>query len=63
STEKLAEIRHATRDGVKYLPVFVVDVVDGAGKLVARARRTIYVRQRRRRARSLDNADPPPISG
>jgi acyl-coenzyme A thioesterase PaaI-like protein len=62
SAEKIAEIRDATRAGAKYLPVFDVDVVDDAGKLVARARRTIYVR-RRRRSGPLDKAGRPPISG
>lgn len=63
SAARVAEIREATKDGGKYLPVFDVDVVDVAGKLVARARRTIYVRQRRRAAGPLDKAGARPISG
>lgn len=62
SAARVAEIRDATKDGAKYLPVFDVDVVDDSGKLVARARRTIYVRQRRRAA-PLDKAGVPSISG
>ncbi len=63
SAERVAEIREATRDGAKYLPVFDVDVLDSAGALVARARRTLYVRKRRPTAGSLDKAGDRPISG
>ena len=63
SAEKVAEIREATRDGAKYLAVFDVDVVDQAGELVARARRTLYVRRRRQQVGSLDKARIRPISG
>lgn len=45
--ERLAEIRAATADGSKALPVFRCDVLDPAGELVARVDRTLYVRRKR----------------
>ena len=40
----LAEIRRQTADGEKYLPQLQVDIHDGAGNLVARVGKTLYVR-------------------
>jgi hypothetical protein len=40
----LADIRAHTAGGAKYLPEFHVDVRDGAGTLVARVHKTLYVR-------------------
>lgn len=40
----LAEIRRQTADGEKYLPQLQVDIHDGAGPLVARVGKTLYVR-------------------
>ena len=40
----LAEIRRQTADGEKYLPQLQVDIHDGAGHLVARVGKTLYVR-------------------
>lgn len=47
---RLAEIRAATADGAKALPVFRCDVLDTEGDLVARIDRTLYVRRKRDRA-------------
>lgn len=43
------EIRERTKDGDKYLPEFEIDVVDGAGMLVARVTKTLYIRRKRGR--------------
>ena len=40
----LDEIRRQTADGKKYLPQLQVDIHDGAGQLVARVGKTLYVR-------------------
>lgn len=40
----LADIRTRTATGEKYLPELHVDVLDGAGTLVARVHKTLYVR-------------------
>lgn len=40
----LAEIREKTAGGEKYLPELQVEIRDGAGTLVATARKTLYVR-------------------
>ena len=40
----LDDIRQHTADGDKYLPTLQVDIHDGAGTLVARVEKTLYVR-------------------
>ncbi len=42
----LAEVIEKTADGDKYLPEFTINVVDEAGDLVARIRKTVYVRRK-----------------
>lgn len=44
--EKLDEIRAATAQGEKYLPEFVIDILDKENKLVARVHRTVYVKRK-----------------
>ena len=48
----LQTIRDATADGAKYLHWFTTDVLDAAGEPVARVRKQIYVRRKRRAAQS-----------
>lgn len=45
--ERIAEIRAATADGAKALPVFHCDIRDTEGDVVARLDRTLYVRCKR----------------
>jgi acyl-coenzyme A thioesterase PaaI-like protein len=45
--ERIAEIRAATADGAKALPVFHCDIRDTEGDVVARLDRTLYVRRKR----------------
>lgn len=45
--ERIAEIRSATADGAKALPVFRCEIRDGEGDLVATVDRTLYVRRKR----------------
>jgi acyl-coenzyme A thioesterase PaaI-like protein len=40
----LDEVRRQTANGEKYLPQLQVDIHDGAGTLVARVQKTLYVR-------------------
>lgn len=48
----LAVIRDATADGGKHLHWFTTDVLDASGELVARVRKQIYVRRKRRSSQS-----------
>lgn len=50
---RIAEIRAATADGGKALPVFRVDIRDEAGGLVATVDRTLYVRRKRPAAETV----------
>lgn len=45
--ERLREIVERTNSGEKYLPEFAVEVIDRSGEVVARVRRTVYVRRKR----------------
>ena len=42
----LAEIRDKTANGEKFLPTYEVHIVDAEGELVARARKTLYIRRK-----------------
>ncbi|TGN40449.1 DUF4442 domain-containing protein [Marinobacter confluentis] len=42
----LEDIKHKTAGGEKYLPEFTIDVVDEANELIARVRKTLYVRKK-----------------
>ena len=46
---RLAEIRAQAAGGEKVLPEFEIDVVDAAGTVVAKVRKTLYVRLKPRR--------------
>ncbi|GAA4866852.1 DUF4442 domain-containing protein [Luteimonas vadosa] len=46
--EALEQIREATADGAKHLQWFAVDILDGDGEVVARVRKQLYVRRKRR---------------
>lgn len=46
--DDLQRLRAATASGEKYLPEFNVDVVDEAGQVVARVRKQLYARLKRR---------------
>ena len=48
SEERVAEIRERAAGGDKVLPEFDVEVLDGAGALVARVHKTLYVRLKAR---------------
>ena len=55
----LQTIRDATSDGAKYLHWFTTDVLDAAGEPVARVRKQIYVRRKRRAAQSDTSTGSP----
>ena len=42
----LAEIRDKTANGEKFLPTYEVHIVDADGELIARARKTLYIRRK-----------------
>jgi acyl-coenzyme A thioesterase PaaI-like protein len=48
SPAQLQDIIDKTQNNEKYLPVFTVEVLGEDGTLVARAKKTIYVRRKRR---------------
>lgn len=50
----LDEIRKATANGEKYLPNMVVTVKDQQGDVVARLKRTLYIRKKKRKLASGD---------
>jgi acyl-coenzyme A thioesterase PaaI-like protein len=52
----LAEIREKTADGQKYLPEFDVEILGERGEIVARVRKTIYVRRKSAHRPSADGS-------
>ncbi|HSC67099.1 MAG TPA: DUF4442 domain-containing protein [Cellvibrio sp.] len=53
--EILADIREKTAGGEKYLPEFMVEIKDNHGNLVARVKRRVYIKLKRR---ARENKDP-----
>ena len=51
--EDLQRLRDQTAEGEKYLPEFTVDVVDEAGEVVARVKKQLYARLKRRAKETL----------
>ncbi len=47
SDDMLAEIKAKTANGEKFEPTYQIEVVDAAGKVVAKVAKTLYIRQRR----------------
>ena len=47
SEAEVASIREATKDGERHLPEWTIDVTSDDGEVVARVRKTLYVRRRR----------------
>lgn len=48
--DQVAAVRAATDGGEKMLPQYVVELTDGAGEVVARVHKTLYVRRKKGRA-------------
>lgn len=48
SADKASELRERARGGAKVLEWFETDITDGTGAVVARVRREVYVREKRR---------------
>ena len=46
-TLAVAEIRHKTEGGEKFLPEWDVEIRDESGELVARVHKVLYVREKR----------------
>lgn len=46
--DTLEHIRRQTDEGEKYLPQMNVDVIDGAGEVVAKVSKTLYIRKKQR---------------
>ena len=46
----LDRLREATKGGAKHLHWFETDVIDASGEVVARVRKQVYVRRKRRRS-------------
>lgn len=47
SDDMLADIRQHTANGERYLPVFVIEIRDEEGDLVARVEKELYIRRKR----------------
>jgi acyl-coenzyme A thioesterase PaaI-like protein len=43
------EIKRATAEGEKFEPAYPVDIVDGEGKIIAKVRKTLYIRRKQPR--------------
>ena len=50
--EQIEEVIRMTADGKKFEPTYAVDIVDTAGKLVARMEKTLYIRRKAEKPRS-----------
>ncbi len=44
--QMLAEIKAATNDGEKYLPIYQVDVLNAKDEIVAKVMKTLYIRKK-----------------
>jgi acyl-coenzyme A thioesterase PaaI-like protein len=44
--QMLDEIRRATANGEKFEPVYAIDIVDGAGEVIAKVKKTLYIRRK-----------------
>ena len=53
SPEKAQELRERARGGAKVLEWFETEIRDGDGDVVARVRREVYVREKRRVTASM----------
>ena len=62
AAEEVERLRAAAAGGEKQLPVYAVEVIDQSGEVVARVRRTVYVRLRRER-RPAPVASPAAVPG
>lgn len=47
SASQISDIKMHTVDGDKYLPEFSVDIIDAKGNVVARVKKTLYIRKKR----------------
>jgi acyl-coenzyme A thioesterase PaaI-like protein len=57
SRDKAAELRRRAADGAKVLEWFETEILDATGDVVARVRREVYVRQKRRVTEAARNTD------
>ena len=46
--EEIERLRHISLDGKAHRPIYTVDIIDETGALVARAHKTLYIRQKSR---------------
>ena len=44
--EEIERLRHISQDGKAHRPIYTVDIIDETGALVARAHKTLYIRQK-----------------
>ena len=51
--EQIEEVKQKTANGAKVEPTYSVDVVDTAGKLVARVEKTLYIRKKPEKPRAV----------
>jgi acyl-coenzyme A thioesterase PaaI-like protein len=58
--KEVERVRENTRQGEKFLPEYTIDVLDDAGEVIARVRKTLYVRLKReaKPARQPEAASP-----
>jgi len=61
--DKAAELRERARGGAKVLEWFETEITDEAGDVVARVRREVYVREKRRVTEARSKAGTGPATG
>ena len=49
----IADIKHHTAEGEKYFKVFHVDIVDEQGGIVAKVERTVYIRKKQPKTKTV----------
>ena len=53
TAEQIEEVRHKTASGGKFEPTYSVDVVDAAGTVVAHVEKTLYIRKKPEKSRTV----------
>lgn len=53
SEEQIEDVKRKTSNGEKFEPMYSIDVVDTAGKVVARVEKTLYIRRKQEKPRAV----------
>ena len=53
SEEQIEDVKRKTSNGEKFEPMYSIDVVDTAGKVIARVEKTLYIRRKQEKPRAV----------